>query len=203
MVKAILTGAMILLAGGAMAYLAVSPGRTYTSNGVAPAQAKGDGGAPGRPGKEGEMEQGSMSEEQLEAARDSLTPEQYNVCVMGGTERPFDNKYYDHHEDGSYRCIVCGVELFSSETKYDSGSGWPAFYAALDDGRIREIEDLSHGMVRTEVRCGNCDAHLGHLFNDGPNPTGMRYCINSASLDFSAEGEGGSEAGKSEGSTEE
>jgi len=126
----------------------------------------------------------AMTPEEIEQAKENLSSEQYNVCVMGGTEQPFNNKYYDHHEDGTYHCAVCGIELFSSDTKYDSGSGWPAFYDAVDKGKTRELRDTSHGLIRTEVRCGNCDAHLGHLFNDGPSPTGMRYCINSASLEF-------------------
>lgn len=115
---------------------------------------------------------------------EELSPEQYRVLRQCGTEAPFTGKYVNFKEDGYYYCAACGAKLFSSETKYDSGSGWPSFYAAADTSNIEEVLDKSHGMIRTEVKCKKCGGHLGHLFNDGPNPTGMRYCINSASLDF-------------------
>ena len=111
-----------------------------------------------------------------------LTPLQFEVTQHAGTERAFTGEYWDCHDDGVYHCIVCDAPLFSSDTKFESGSGWPSFYAALDDANVTLIEDRSHGMVRTEVRCGTCGAHLGHLFPDGPQPTGDRFCMNSASL---------------------
>jgi peptide-methionine (R)-S-oxide reductase len=120
--------------------------------------------------------------------RDQLTPEQYQVLRQAGTERAFTGKYWDSKQAGTYKCAGCGAELFSSDTKYESHSGWPSFYDALDPEKIEESRDQSFGMMRTEVKCANCGGHLGHLFDDGPRPTGLRYCINSASLELEPDG---------------
>lgn len=116
--------------------------------------------------------------------RKELTPEQYRVLREKGTERAFTGEFAEHHEEGIYLCAGCGEALFSSDTKYDSGSGWPSYYAPLNANIIEEQIDRTHGMIRTEVHCARCGGHLGHVFNDGPRPTGLRYCINSVSMKF-------------------
>ena len=119
-----------------------------------------------------------------------LTPEQYDVCIRKATEPPFSGKYNACKEDGKYTCVCCGEDLFSSDTKFDSGTGWPSFWQAMDDEKIEYSSDTAYGVVRTEVMCKKCGAHLGHVFDDGPKPTNMRFCINSASLDLEKKDQG-------------
>jgi peptide-methionine (R)-S-oxide reductase len=121
--------------------------------------------------------------------RARLTPEQFEVARHGGTERAFTGEYWDCHDDGTYVCVCCGEALFDSGTKFESGSGWPSFFQPIEQDSIEDVVDASHGMVRTETRCANCGAHLGHVFDDGPRPTGLRYCMNSASLRLEERGQ--------------
>jgi peptide-methionine (R)-S-oxide reductase len=130
------------------------------------------------------MEKVTKTEQEWRA---QLSPEAYHVCREHGTEAPFSGKFYQHKGDGVYRCVCCDAPLFTSDTKFDSGTGWPSYFEPYSDEALVEIKDTSFGMVRVEVRCARCDAHLGHVFPDGPEPTGLRYCINSVCLTFDEE----------------
>ena len=122
--------------------------------------------------------------ERAEALRQRLSEEQFQVTQCSATERAFTGKYWDCHDDGTYHCIVCDAQLFSSDTKFESGTGWPSFFDPMTNDAVATTTDSSHGMIRTEALCASCGAHLGHVFEDGPGPTGLRYCMNSASLDL-------------------
>ncbi len=130
-----------------------------------------------------------LSDDRVNALAAGFTPEERHVILHQGTERPFCGIFLDNKKPGTYACRLCGLPLFASNSKFDSGTGWPSFFRPFDDDHIRSIEDRSHGMTRVEVRCARCDAHLGHVFDDGPPPTHQRYCLNSVSMEFVPEGD--------------
>lgn len=145
-----------------------------------------------RPTNEGEDRMSQRTTKTDKEWRDELSPEEYHVLREAGTERAFTGRYWNHHDDGTYRCRACGEKLFDSGTKFESGTGWPSFTEPVNLEHIELRADNSYGMVRTEVRCAACGSHLGHVFEDGPGPSGQRYCINSCALDFAGRDEGAS-----------